>query len=171
MTPISSLSDFYSHARDLVSAFDSFVEKHSLQSRVKADHFCYKCSDAEIFESVRRILENESIFIYQSIISQRRIAIIKLKRGIETSAGILDVLELSDQKPDNSQKNSFDHVEIYPINETYEELISSVASNGEDIIEVKRPHHTTHDLALTEQFSLKFTRGPLIEKIKKEEML
>ncbi len=169
--PINNITDFYSQAQDLVVAFNNFIERQNLQSRVRVDHFCYKCGDMATFESIRKILESESVFIYQSIISQRRIAIVKLKKGIETAAGVLDVLELSDQKPDNSQKSSFDHVEIYPVQETYEELIASVMASGEKVIGVKRPHHTTHDLALSEQFSLKFTHGPLIEKIKKEEML
>ncbi len=169
--PINNITDFNSQSQSLISDFNNFIQKHNLQLRVKADHFCYKCGDSDTFESIRKILENESVFVYQSIISQRRIAIIKLKKGIETSAGTLDLLELSDQKPDNSQKNSFDHVEIYSLNETYEELVASIIADGEKVVEAKRPHHTTHDLMMSEQFSLKFTRGPLIEKIKSDEMV
>lgn len=169
--PVQNIVEFYSQARDLILTFNSFVEKHALQSRVKADHFCYKCADSQTFELIRKILETESVFVYQSIISKRRIAIIKLKNGIETSVGILDLLELSDQKPDNSQVNSFDHVEVYPIGESYESLVESIVKGGEEVVEVKRPHHTTHDLMLSEQFSLKFTHGPLLEKIKADEMV
>lgn len=171
MIPIKNLTDFYTHAQDLVPVFNEFIARNTLQERVRVDHFCYKCGDSETFESLRRILESESTFIYQSIISQRRIAIIKLKRGIETSAGTLNLLELSDQKPDNSQKDSFDHVEIYPTKESYEELVESVIKNGERVAEVKRPHHTTHDLMISEQFSVKFTHELLLEKIKRDEMV
>lgn len=169
--PIQNIADFYSQSQDIISAFNNFIEKHNLQSRVRADHFCYKCADSATFEALRKILETESDFIYQSIISQRRIAVIKLKKGIETSAGPLHLLELSDQKPDNSQVNSFDHVEICAVNESYENLVESVIQRGENVIEVKRPHHTTHDLMIAERFSLKFSRGPLIDKIKAEEMV
>ncbi|MEN9649774.1 MAG: hypothetical protein RL094_741 [Candidatus Parcubacteria bacterium] len=171
MQEIKTIQDFYNQSSSLITTFNTFIEKNSLESTVLVDHFCYKCGSSETFESIRKLLESESYFIYQSIISNRRIAVIKLKKGIETTCGTLWFLELSDQKPDNSQINSFDHVEILGNGVSYEELVNSLTEKGENVIETKRPHHTTHDIELSDKFSVKLSRVPLINKIKTEEMM
>jgi predicted metalloenzyme YecM len=123
-----------------------------------------------VFEALREVFETESDFVYQSIISGRRIAIIKLKKGIETRAGVLQYLELSDQKPDNSQRNSFDHIEIYPIALSYKELITRLESGGVSLVRVERPHHTTYDSKLGDYYSVKLTERALVDKIRNKEM-
>jgi hypothetical protein len=79
-------------------------------------------------------------------------------------------VELSDQKPDLSQKSGFDHIEIVPRGLSYEELVQKIRDTGSLLEEVKRPHHTTHDLTLESGFGVKLSHGPLIEKIRNEEM-
>lgn len=170
MPNIKNISDFYREAHDLVSVFNIFIEQNNLATDVRADHICYRCESKEVFEALREIFETESDFIYQSIISGRRIAIIKFKKGIETEAGVLQYLELSDQKPDNSQTNTFDHIEIYPIALSYKKLITRLESSGVSLVRVERPHHTTYDTKLGDHYSVKITEQPLIEKIKAEEM-
>ncbi len=115
------------------------------------------------------MLENESEYIYQSIISKRRIAIVRLKRGIETSLGTINFLELSDQKLDNSQTDGFDHIEVYALLRTYHEMVEELAVS-EVVVKVERPHHTTHDIDIGEGFIFRCTEGPLIEKIKETEI-
>jgi predicted metalloenzyme YecM len=118
---------------------------------------------------MREMLENESEYIFQSIISGRRIAIIRLKQGIETILGTINFLELSDQKLDGSQSEGFDHIEVYPVGWTYEEMVREL-EEVETVKKVERPHHTTHDIVLEEGFIFRLTQEPLIEKIKRSEM-
>lgn len=167
---MTTIPEFYEEASPFVSMFNDFAAKHNLEKRSAADHICYKCATKESFESMRSMFEKESIFIYQSIISKRRIAIIKLPDSIQTSLGEIRYLELSDQKPDGSQKEGFDHIEAYPLNRSYFDMVEELQKK-ERIVEVIRPHHSTHDIEIGKGFLFRCTEGPLIEKIKREEMV
>ncbi|MEN9560736.1 MAG: YecM protein, partial [Candidatus Parcubacteria bacterium] len=120
---MKTIEEFYVEAGKFVTIFDTFAEKHDLVGRAQADHLCYKCDSKDSFERIREMFEGASEYIYQSIISRRRIAIIRLKKGIGTDLGIINFIELSDQKPDNSQKDGFDHIEAYAVGRSYEEMI------------------------------------------------
>lgn len=126
-------------------------------------------STAESFERIRKLFECASKYIYQSIISNRKIAIVRFEEGISTTLGMINYLELSDQKPDNSQKEGFDHIEAYPKEWSYEDMVHQFEKT-ETAIKVERPHHTTHDIDIGEGFLFRCTQGPLIEKIKSVEM-
>ncbi len=162
--------DFYEGARRSVGEVDAFVRKHALAGQVRADHICYKCDSTQSFEEKRKMLELESEYIHQSIISKRRIAYLKFKKPVASSIGDIFFLELSDQKPDGSQTEGFDHVEMYPTAGTYEELVAKLEQAGETVLQVVRPHHTTHDIKLPSGFLVRLCQEPLIEKIKREEM-
>jgi predicted metalloenzyme YecM len=106
----NSTSHFFEGSLTSITVFDDFIQKHSLAGKAQADHICYKCESGASFEAIRTLFEDESEFIYQSIISQRRIAYIRFKNEVATALGSIRFLELSDQKPDNSQKEGFDHI-------------------------------------------------------------
>lgn len=166
---MNSIEEFYAEAVRYAALFDSFAAKHALQGRVLPDHICYKCESTESFEQMRKLCEGASAYIYQSIISKRRIAIIRLSKSIQTSLGPIDFLELSDQKPDGSQHEGFDHIEAYPVGWSYEDMIAAFEQN-ETVEKVERPHHTTHDIDIGDGFLFRCTRGLLVEKIKATEM-
>lgn len=165
----TSLSDFYNAAGVCIDRFNQFAQKHVLAGKVKADHICFKCASVDSFESIRSLFENESVYIYQSIISGRRIAYIRFKTPLNTELGPIWFLELSDQKSDLSQKEGFDHIEAYPIAGTYEAMVEGLRKT-ETVIHVERPHHTTDDVEMGDGFLFRATVGPLIEKIKRDEM-
>jgi predicted metalloenzyme YecM len=167
---MTSISEFYSGAEKFITRFNVFAEKHDLVGRAKADHICYKCDSTESFEERRALFEHESLFVYQSIISNRRIAYIGFKKGIETVLGTIMYLELSDQKIDGSQKEGFDHIEVYPTALSYEDMVHEL-SVTEKVVHVARPHHTTDDIDIVDGFLLRCTQGPLIEKIKEDEFV
>lgn len=164
-----NLGTFYAEAQKYVDMFDAFASSRGLTGRAHADHICYKCGSRESFEQIRNFFEWESDFIYQSIISHRSIAIIKFKHPIVTALGKIWYMELSDQKPDGSQKDGFDHIEAYPIIGTYEEMVTHIEKT-DTVVAVVRPHHSTHDIDVGDGFLFRCTHGPLIEKIKGEEM-
>ena len=166
---MENVQTFYADAEPLVKAINDFAKRYGLIAIAAVDHFCYKCGSHEVFEQTRALLEPESAFVYQSYISGRRIAILKLKKGLKTGLGEVTTLELSDQKPDNSQTTGFNHVEIYPVGVSYDELVSTLRERGATLQKTERPHHTTYDIALG-QFNVKLTQELLIEKIKKDEM-
>jgi predicted metalloenzyme YecM len=153
-----------------IEEFNLWAATNELSGKVKVDHIGLKCSSKEVFESTRAVFEQEK-FIYQSIISKRRVAIIGLKKGINTILGDLNYLELSDQKPDGSQTDKFDHLEIIPSSISYDELVFALKEKGIDLIEVIRPHHTTYDIKLPSGFIVRLSREMLLEKIKRDEMV
>lgn len=167
---MNTLEEFFKGAEKYIEIYNAFAEKHALASRAQSDHICYKCGSTESFEHIRELFERNSEYMYQAIISKRRIAIVRFKEGIETSLGIINFLELSDQKPDGSQEEGFDHIEAYPLGRSYEEMVEEFEKT-EEVIKVERPHHTTHDINIGEGFLFRCTEGPLIEKIKREEMV
>jgi len=169
---INSIDQFYSEAGEFITGFNDFVAANNLLAKARSDHICYKCDSSEKFERMREMFEDKSNsrFIYQSIISGRRIAYVALRRAIKTVLGDIRFLELSDQKPDGSQTDRFDHIEIYPVGIKYSELVEAMKQTGVDVNEVVRPHHTTHDSDIGGGFLIRLTEGPLLDKIKNEEM-
>ncbi len=168
---MNTINEFDTEAGKWILLFNAFCNKHGLKNIARPDHICYKCDSAETFETLRRLFEAASDFIYQSIISKRRIAYIRFKEALETDIGAIRYLELSDQKPDGSQTSRFDHIELYSFAVSYEELVGKLEKEGETVVKEERPHHTTHGIEIGDGFSARLTRGPLIAKIKQEEML
>lgn len=166
---IQNIEEFFIQAQKSLESVNNFFEKHDLKGHIQADHLGYTCSIPQEFESLRKIFENESLYLYQSIISKRRISIIRLQRGIWSSAGDMYCLELSDQKPDNSFVSGFDHLEVYPKNESVEDLLKILQEKNIDIKKTEKPHHTTWDF-FVEGFKVRIEKNALIEKIKQEEM-
>jgi predicted metalloenzyme YecM len=163
--------DLAESSKSFLNEFNLFCKDNNLLGKVKADHIGLKCSSKEVYELQRSYFEFESRFIYQSIISKRRISIIGLTQGLETTVGPLNYLELSDQKPDGSQKDIIDHLEIVPVTTTYEELVRHLQAQGVKLKEVVRPHHTTYDIVLTSGFIVRLSPTMLVDKIKEEEMV
>lgn len=165
---ITTIEQFYTAAAPFATLLDEFAQKHQLRGFARADHFCYKCSTALEFEQLRALLEPESKYLYQAIISGRRIACIKLKQGIATSLGLVTCLELSDQKPDGSQVSGFDHVEIYPRVIGFNVFLAYSRGMGIVLTKDEKPHHTTYNLMLPNGFEIKLTHVSLFEKIRME---
>lgn len=166
---IQSIGDFYAEARPLIEAFNAFIKKNSLTRVVLPDHICYKCDSTQSFEMIRGFFETQSVFMYQSMISKRRIAYIRLVETLSTDVGAITFLELSDQKQDFSQQDGFEHIEFYPIDVPYADFIKRIKEI--EIVRTHiRPHHSTHDIDIAEGYIARCTEEPLIDKIKREEM-
>lgn len=166
MTP----AEFFAPMHTIADQFKTWVQQYALEDKITADHFGYKCVSSEEFETHRAIFEKDSAYIYQSVIAGRRIAIIKLKKPIETICGPLYYFELSDQKPDGSQKSGFDHLEFFPKERSVEEAVEYLKNKGVPVTKVERPHHVTYDMPLTDTYKIRIEREGLIQKIVREEM-
>ncbi|OGZ43829.1 MAG: hypothetical protein A2719_02585 [Candidatus Ryanbacteria bacterium RIFCSPHIGHO2_01_FULL_45_22] len=147
------------------------------------DHVSYKCGSSESFEAMRRLLEGEYVsdYVHQSCIAGRRIAYFRLHsalcHALHAPFGPISFVELADQKPDGSQQDGFDHIEIYPRKSnkpyeviTYQKLVSEVLGlfPGSRVHYVGQFHRTTWDVLFENGAILRLTQGPLIEKIKRE---
>lgn len=80
------------------------------------DHVCYKCESNESYRRMYEMLSGGLATEYDtSYISGRKIATMIFTTPIVAYSYTTRVLELSDQKPDGSQKEGFDHIEIVPV--------------------------------------------------------
>ena len=160
--------EFRLSGADILAQFDEQTKTFAFMKHAVPDHICYKCKTREEFETIRDWYEEYGEWIYQTEISGRAIATIKLKNPFSLDIGEVWFLELSDQKPDGSQKGAWDHLEVKHEDNQYDWLVDQAGETGLDVIEKKRPHHTTHEVKLENGFKLVFTREMLGEKIKKE---
>ncbi len=164
----TTTAEFFAAAMPHIVAFDAWSERYAPDAQ--ADHLCYKCVDADEFQAIRALFEHESLFVYQFIISKRRIAIIKFLQPLKTALGDVWFLELSDQKPDRSQASGFDHLEIYPRAGSMEELATTLAAKGMALENIGRAHHETFDGIIAGGFKIRLEPNALLEKIKETEL-
>lgn len=167
---ISNIEQFYSEGKFVLKKLNVFFRDIELVGLVQADHICFKCESSEEFENTWKIFEANSNYLFQSIISARRISVIKFLQPFETVVGSIGVLELSDQKPDGSQKSGFDHIEVYPLGRSVEEIVKILQEKGIGVEKEAKPHHTTWDF-FVEGFRVRIEDGPLMDKIKQEEII
>lgn len=167
---ITNIEEFFIAANKSIEKVNNFFQENNLRESLIVDHLGYKCATHEEFETLRKLFEFNSLYIYQSIISERRIAIIGLHIPIKTPCGDICYLELSDQKPDNSFVSGFEHVELYPLAGNIETGVKTLQEKNIQIEKTEKPHHTTWDF-FVDDFKVRIEACMLIEKIKKEEML
>lgn len=152
----------------MVEAFDAWAATE--RPAAQADHLCFKCSSGEEFERLRRLFEGSSQYIYQSIISLRRIAIIRFCDPVQTVLGPVWFLELSDQKPDGSQRSGFEHIEVYPTHDTVADLAQRHSTQGVTFTSSGRAHHATYDGRISPVCEVRIEPEPLIKKIVRDEL-
>lgn len=154
-----------------VFQLDNFCEVNGLAGLVKADLVCITCSSKEVYEARRDYYEFDSRFIYQAPVSGRRIAIIGLTEGIKTSVGDIGILEVIDQKPDNSQTDKLTHLAIVPTGISYDELLAKLKGNGAQLEDKSRGDgYVATDVVLPTTFRIRIEKEPLLERIKREEL-
>jgi predicted metalloenzyme YecM len=162
--------DFYTKLESYAKLFNAFFIDKAIDTQgIGLDHICYTCSDSAEFEQIRSWFEMSDV-IYQSIISKRRIAYIGLREPIISTFTPIFFLELSDQKPDNSQTSGCNHIEPYPQDISYDEMLFRFQNLELDIKENIKPHHSTHDISVPNNLKIRLTRERLIDKIYREEM-
>lgn len=166
---IDSTATFFTAAQPHITTFNAWCVQTLPDAT--ADHLCYKCGDTAEFEQLRAMFEKDSAYIYQSVISQRRIAIVAFREPVGTALGDIRFLELSDQKPDGSQESGFDHIEIYPNSGDMDALAGALEAKGTTFTKVERPHHTTYDAVIDgKSFKVRLEPEALLRKIKRDEM-
>lgn len=166
-----TFKQFSKSLKSVLERFDTFVSSTALGDRAIADHVSFKCENREEYEHIRSILEQEGPYMYQSWISNRHVSIVKMHTPFSTALGDIKYIELGDQKPDNSQVSGFDHIEIYPKDGNYDALVDYLEGKRVQFTLIERPHHTTHDAVIFDAFKLRLTEEPILDKIKREQMV
>lgn len=165
---MKNLHSFIENSREIVSFFNNFILENNLQDVIVADHICYKCGSNESYEEWRKLFDFEAKNFYQAIISKRRIATVLFKENIKTEAGGIGYLELSDQKPDGTQTEGFDHIEFVPKNKTTEEVVGILESKNIKVVKDVKPHITQYQINMG-KYNFRLADMRLVDKIKMEE--
>lgn len=161
---------FLLNATEACKQVDNFLLTSGIQTLVLPDHLCYKCANHGEFLGMRELLEEQGVYLYESWISGRLIAIIKLREPIKTSFGTISFIELQDTKEGSQVTSGFTHIECYPNGASYEAILSLLSEKGVQIVSDPTPHHPIHEVALSDSFVFRLEHEPVIEKIKREEL-
>lgn len=156
-------TEFYTRAQTISSIFHEFLERSGIGINITPDHICYKCESNESYEKTKSLFDPGNI-LNESVISQRNIAVIKLDLHISTGYGNISTLELSDQKPDNSQSEGFHHIEFMLDNIDKGFVERKLQPLGLELRKKFRPHHTTYDVEY-KGFVFRITNEPLEQKV------
>jgi predicted metalloenzyme YecM len=165
---MKNLQVFLDNSVEIVGVFNKFVIENNLQDVIMVDHICYKCESNESFEEWRKLFDFEAKNFYQAIISKRRIATVIFKQTIKTEAGEIAYLELSDQKPDGTQTEGFDHIEFVPKNKTVEDVVLILGSKNIKVVKDVKPHITQYQIDMG-KYNFRLAEIRLVDKIKTEE--
>lgn len=135
------------------------------------DHICFECESHDSFVEVREMLVSaEAQILHTAEISGRDISIIRLKHPISVTNGgstyQISTLELSDQKPDDSQEEGFDHIEIRRDGDA-DGLVQEFLSKDIGVIPNDKPHHSTRDVEWV-GCRIKITATSILENVEKE---
>jgi predicted metalloenzyme YecM len=164
--------ELYIKLQNYLELFSNYCIENKIDVKgIKIDHICYKCESNIEYENIRKFFEFEDKFVYQSIISKRRIAYIGFETPSKSLFGDVNYLELSDQKPDNSQKSECDRIEPIIDSITYAELLNRFSINDLKIQENIKPHHSTHDIKFPNGVKIKMNHEPLVNKIYRDELI
>lgn len=166
-----SYKKFIADANKSIHKVEAFVRKEALKGVVKPDHLCYKCESPHAFTAVREMLEKESLYVYESWIGGRLIALFRLKKPLSSRFGEISYFEVQDKKPNKKIKKGFTHIEFYPSKISYTKLIAMLEKRGVPLINDATPHHPIHEVQLYNGLTIRFEKELVMNKIKREEMI
>lgn len=162
---------FFTDAKARLEIAAVFIESHDLQDELSVDHICYKCGSHEEFVTVRAMLEFESIYLYESWINGRLIAILRLREPIMYQDTAVMYIELQDKKEDKEVIPGFTHIEYFPKTMSVREVADALIQKGIEVVDDPTPHHPVYEVALADNFTFRLEPGLVIEKVKREEMI
>lgn len=135
------------------------------------DHICYDCGDSGSYERMFEMLSPTYSHFDTSLIGGRKISVFTLTEPFFAYGREVSVLELCDQKPDGTQKEGFDHIEVLPVSNTIKDVGSSMA-HMRVVKEVQTRLAAPHlDICMDKgdkRLRIKITDVPLLEKIQRE---
>ncbi|MFO0702519.1 MAG: VOC family protein [Candidatus Andersenbacteria bacterium] len=166
----NSPSEFLAGGLAPIVTLNQIAEDYGLVGRARADHLCYKCGDHASYLHLREVLEPYADYNHVAPIGGRMISYLKLREPLSTVLGPIWYIELSDQKPDGSQHEGFDHVEVYPTESSMRALAVHLEARGLQTSAGSCPTHETIDVRRIKGLKLRIEAGPLVEKIAREEM-
>lgn len=166
--------DWQTFANDAISRVETasnFLELYGLHDELYVDHICYKCGSHDEFVKMRAMLEPEAIYLYESWINGRLIAILRLKSPLVYKNTIMNYVELQDKKEGKEVVPGFTHIEFFSKTMMVKDVAEMLMQKGIEVVDDPTPHHPIYDISLAENFTLRLESGLVIEKIKKEEMI
>lgn len=162
---------FYNKLQSYLDNFSAYGAEFNINMKgIDFDHICYKCRSQKEYEYLRGLMEIEGKFIYQAIISGRRISIIGFKKPLVSKFGKVKYLELSDKELGSDIIYGCNHLELIPKSISYGEMVKRFKKSNSSLVRNKKKHHFTYDLVISKSLKIKFSKGRVIDHIYKSEM-
>ena len=167
-----NIAEFYQEADSAVKKFESFLTSYDLSDEVAIDHIRYGTSCSENFDKIRRMFENEGKkaveWSYQKFISGRRVSVYYVNTPLQTSVGLIDLVELADPKPEEVKEDGFHHLGITTSRFEYNTFVDRLKSKGLRLTNHSRPNILINDADINGEFIVRVTNHSLRQKILSE---
>lgn len=166
MTPI-----FRTQIQSFVKDILTYIQSSGVSLDVfEIDHVAYKNSNTENYEKVRKDFGKE-VFIYESVISNRRIAISKFRDPVKVEGKIIKYIEIFEPKPDKITEDKLDHIEIISNNLDYESFVKIFEDSGVELTFEDKGYDRFYAFNTDKGYEVKLSDHKIVDKIYKEEML
>ncbi|HRH31151.1 MAG TPA: VOC family protein [Candidatus Paceibacterota bacterium] len=159
----------------LSGRFNEFfrVNKGSIDfSKLVPDHICYRCDSHESYKVLFADLRKKAILRSIGEVNGREISIFELPFRFETDCGDIKLLELCDQKLDNSQIEGFEHIEFAVADKRdYWIIQGQFQKLYKDMVEKQSNERTTFEVKLATDMTFIVELEPIMETIARRERL
>jgi predicted metalloenzyme YecM len=107
--------------KDIIGDYEPFIENISAglaaagidrQELALMDHICYRVETHERYKELLHVLSDAAIFLSESLVSGRNIAVFELHDYIRVDGWVVPYLELPAPKPDYFFAEGLEHAEL-----------------------------------------------------------
>ncbi len=148
--------------------FPKIEEKGINIDKFKLDHIGYQASSATDYQKKRDDFFKYGNLISESIVGNRRVAVIKLTKPLIYKDDNLNVIEVIEPKPKQEVKSSWDHIELTSDYEL-EELMEKYPNIEWKTSALNRDIFPMLILKLESGYTIKFPRRSAMEEVQRQQ--
>lgn len=131
---------------------------------LQMDHIAYQTSSSHEYEKLKELIPEIGKLTREGIVNNRKVAIIKLSKGLQLAGFVIPAFELIEPKPGQHCKSSFDHVE-FVLNESFQEFLKKHPLPDWDTSAMNRSEFPKITYGFPEGSSVKFHLQNILDEI------
>lgn len=137
-------------------------------SDLKMDHIAYSTNTSQEYEEALPKLLKHGNLVKEALISDRRVAVIKLDKPIGYKSHVIEVVELIEPKKRQNAMSGWEHVEF--LVDDYNIMLSSYQNFNWDTSHMNREHFSRLKLTLPSGREVKFLNTPVLLSVAEEKL-
>lgn len=134
---------------------------------LRIDHIAYSTSSTSEYETLLPTFLKDGELIKEAIISNRRVAIIKLKKPLQYNAQDISVVELIEPISGQKEMSGWEHAEFL-VND-YQTLLDTYPNLNWNTAHMNREHFSRVKLTLPSGLEVKFLDTPVLQSVAEEQ--